>query len=185
MDIMKRLQEEIYTRCQKPANKFGMGCYDHIEAVVKNSELLAQRYNADKEVVMIAAWLHDVASVTDYSLYEDHHIYGAQIAQDILSDLHYDEEKLSLIQKCIQNHRGSKSIEKSSIEEICVADADAISHFDSIPSLLFLAYSERKMSMEDGLEFVRSKLERSFIKLSPDSKVFYKEKYYRVMEVLR
>ena len=36
----------------------------HIEAVVKNSELLADKYNADKEVVMIAAWLHDIIMYT-------------------------------------------------------------------------------------------------------------------------
>ncbi len=184
MDILKSLQIEIYKRCQKPTNKFGMGCYYHIEAVVKNAELLAQRYEASKEIVMIAAWLHDIASITDYSLYENHHIYGAQIAYDILSELHYDEVKLSLVQKCIQNHRGSISNEKNSIEEMCVADADAISHFDSIPSLLFLAYSERKMSIEDGIQFVRNKLERSFNKLSPDSKIFYKEKYSQVMGIL-
>ncbi len=51
-----------------------MGCYYHIEAVVKNPELLAQKYGADKEIVLIAAWLHDIASITDYYLYENHHI---------------------------------------------------------------------------------------------------------------
>ena len=75
-DILEYLQNEIYVRCQKPANKFGMGCYYHIEAVVKNGELLAEKYNADKEIVMIAAWLHDIASITDYALYEEHHSKG-------------------------------------------------------------------------------------------------------------
>ena len=54
------LQNEIYLRCKKPTNKFGMGCYHHIKAVVKNGEVLAEKYNADKEIVMIAAWLHDM-----------------------------------------------------------------------------------------------------------------------------
>ena len=86
-DILEYLQNEIYLRCQKPGNKFGLGCYYHIEAVVRNSETLAQKYGADKEVVMIAAWLHDIASITDYDLYENHHIYGAEMAYDILSGL--------------------------------------------------------------------------------------------------
>ncbi len=34
-DILEYLRNEIYSRCEKPANKFGMGCYYHIEAVVK------------------------------------------------------------------------------------------------------------------------------------------------------
>lgn len=183
-DILEYLQKEIYIRCQQPTNKFGMGCYYHIEAVVKNAELLADKYAADKEVVMIAAWLHDVASITDYELYELHHIHGAEMAYDILVKLGYDEKKIPLVQACVKNHRGSVCTDKTSIEEMCVADADAISHFDSIPSLLYLAYVERNMGIEEGVQFVKGKLERSFRKLSPESKEYYKVKYRQVMELL-
>ena len=183
-DILEYLQNEIYSRCRKPSNKFGMGCYYHIEAVVRNSELLAQKYGADKEVVMIAAWLHDIASITDYDLYEDHHIHGAEIANDILSELSYNKSKIPLVKACIRNHRGSVHMDKSSVEELCVADADAISHFDSVPSLLYLAYAERKMGIEEGIQFVKQKLERSFKNLSAESKEYYKNKYQQVMEIL-
>lgn len=183
-DILEYLQKEIYQRCKKPTNQFGMGCYYHIEAVVKNAKVLAQKYGADEEIVMIAAWLHDIASITDYALYENHHIYGAEMAHDILTEFSYDETKIALVQKCIRNHRGSKCMEKNSIEELCVADADAISHFDSVPSLLYLAYAERKMDIESGVQFVKGKLERSFNKMSPESKEFYKDKYKQVMGVL-
>ncbi len=183
-DILEYLQKEVYSRCNQPTNQFGMGCYYHIEAVVKNAELLAEKYGADKEVVIIAAWLHDIASITDYNLYAEHHIHGVQMAKEILGKLGYDEEKVALIQDCIRNHRGSKTMEKRSIEEVCVADADAISHFDSVPSLLYLAYVERQMDIEEGVRFVREKLERSFRKLSEESKVFYEDKYHQVMKVL-
>lgn len=36
-DIIEYLQKEVYHRCKQPTNKFGMGCYYHIEAVVKNA----------------------------------------------------------------------------------------------------------------------------------------------------
>ena len=85
-DILEGLQKEVYSRCLKETNKFGMGCYYHIAAVVKNAEILAERFGADKEIVMIAAWLHDIASVTDYSLYKQHHIYGAEMAYGILKE---------------------------------------------------------------------------------------------------
>ncbi|MDE5933445.1 MAG: HD domain-containing protein [Lachnospiraceae bacterium] len=183
-DILEYLQKEVYARSKEPTNRFGMGCYYHIEAVVKNGELLAQKYGADKEIVMIAAWLHDIASITDYAFYENHHVYGAEIAYDILSKLSYEESKIKLVQKCIMNHRGSIHSNKDSVEELCVADADAVSHFDNVPSLLYLAYVERKMGMEEGLQFVKSKLERSFCKLSVESKEYYREKYRRVMGML-
>lgn len=183
-DILKDLQKEIFERCRKETNKFGMGCYHHIAAVVKNVELLAEKYKADKEVVMIAAWLHDIASVTDYSLYELHHVHGAEMAYSILKEYGYDSSKIHLVQECIRNHRGSVNLEKNSIEELCVADADAISHFDSVPGLLYLAYVQKGMEMEEGKEFVKDKLTRSFRKLSAESKKIYQNKYVKVMEVL-
>lgn len=49
-DILQSLQKEIYDRCQRETNRFGLGCYYHIAAVVKNAELLAEKYGADKEI---------------------------------------------------------------------------------------------------------------------------------------
>jgi len=183
-DILKNLQKEIYNRCQKETNKFGMGCYYHIAAVVRNAEILAEKYGADQEVVMIAAWLHDIASITDYSLYALHHVHGAEMAYDILKEYSYDNQKILLVQECIRNHRGTVNSAKNSVEELCVADADAISHFDSVPSLLYLAYVQKGMGIEDGKEFVKDKLARSFQKLSGESKKHYQNKFEMVMEVL-
>lgn len=183
-DILETLQKEVYRRCRLPSNHFGMGCYFHIEAVVKNGRLLAERCGADAEVVMIAAWLHDIASVTDYALYPQHHIHGAAIAGELLAGLGYDPAKTALVQACVRSHRGSVEWEKHTPEERCVADADAISHFDNVPSLLYLAYVQKGMDMEEGRAFVKAKLERSFQKLSPQSKAYYQAKYKQVMAVL-
>lgn len=60
-----------------------------------------------------------------------------------------------LTQECIKNHRGSISNDRKSVEELCAADANAISHFDSVPRLLYLAYVERKMSLEEGIRFAK------------------------------
>lgn len=132
----------------------------------------------------IQAWLHDIASVTEYRLYEQHHIHGAEMAYGILKGFNYDDEKIALVQDCIKKHRGSVHYERDKVEEICVADADAISHFDNVPGLLYLAYVEKGMGIEEGREFVKNKLMRSFQKLSPGSAEYYREKYDKVMEVL-
>jgi len=182
-DIIEYLQSEVKRRCESESNFFGMGCYYHICAVAENAVFLAEKYGADVEAAAIAAWLHDIASVTDYSLYGEHHIHGARIAEEILGGFDYD--KTELVKRCILNHRGSKPGEKRSVEEMCVADADAISHFDSVPSLFYLAYVKRNLSIEDGIVFVRNKLERSYNKLSDESKKLYINKYDEVMRVIR
>lgn len=183
-DIIDSLKDDVKRRCESEDNFFGIGGYYHIKAVVKNAIILAENYSADIEVVTIAAWLHDIASVTDYNFYEEHHIHGAKIAGDILSDFNYPKEKIELVQRCILNHRGSKLLEKSSKEEICVADADAISHFDNLPSLFQLAYGVRGYLVNEGIDFVKNKLIRSYNKLSDESKEVYREKYDTVMKIL-
>lgn len=183
-DIVEYLENELKTRCERESNFFGMGIYFHIKAVVNNAVFLANRFGADTEVVTIAAWLHDIAAVTDYKMYEEHHIHGAKIAEEILNDFNYDKEKTEIVKKCILHHRGSKPAEKSTAEEICVADADAISHFDSIPSLLYLAFVKKNLNISDGTDFVINKLKRSYSKLSDDGKAVYKEKYENAVELL-
>jgi len=183
-DIVDYLQDEIKRRCELPSNFFGMGCFYHIRAVAYNAAMLAKQFGADEEVAIIAAWLHDVASITDYDLYEEHHIHGAKMAKEILEKLDYDKEKIIQVQSCVLNHRGSVSGERLTLEELCVADADAISHFDNVPSLLYLAYVKRNLEIDEGKEFVKAKLIRSYEKLSTESKNFYGEKFEQVMKVL-
>lgn len=183
-DIIEYLKKEIKNRAESENNKFGYGAFYHIRAVAQNAKFLAEKYNADVETCVISGWLHDIASITDYSLYEEHHIHGARIAEEILKKFEYEDEKIELVKLCILNHRGSINNERLSKEEQIIADADAISHFDSIPSLLYLAYKERNMNIEEGIEFVRNKLKRSYNKLSEESKEIYKKKYENAMSLL-
>lgn len=184
-DILEGLQREVYRRCQLASNRFGMGCYDHIAAVVKHGALLAERYGADKEIVLIAAWLHDIASITDYSLYERHHIHGAEMAYDILKAYGYPEERIERVQACIRHHRGSVRFTNNTPEEVCVTDADAISHFDDIPGLFYLAFVTKGLNLEEGKALVQKELTGSFQKLSPESARFYQSKWEAVMELLQ
>ena len=75
---------------------------------------------------------------------------------------------------------------RNTIEEQCVADADVIAHFDCIPSLFHLAFggTEKNMTLEDGTEFVKRKLERDFNKLSDRTKEELKERYENIVEIL-
>ncbi len=68
-------------------------------------------------------------------------------------------------------------------EEICVADA--IYHYDTLPSLFYLAFVQRKLNIDDGLEFVKGKLERSYNKMSKESKEYYKHKRNMIQAILR
>ena len=176
MNIIEEIKKEVYRRCSLPSNHFGMECYYHIEKVAYHSGELAGKYGVDKELCELAGWLHDIASITDFKLYPEHHVHGTKIAEALLTDYGYPKEKIETIKKCILTHRGSTNTQCNSLEERCVADADAISHFDNIPSLFYLVYSERKMNEAEGKEYVKGKLQRSFNKMSEESKEHYRMK---------
>ena len=170
-DIIKQIYNEVKNRCLLPSNAYGIGAWDHhIELVYKIAIEICREYGANYDIVALAALLHDIASVTNKDYTEEHHIIGAQIAEDLLKQYNLDEIKIEHIKKCILNHRGSRLVDKTTPEEICIADADAMAHFYDVPSLLRMVYVEKNMSIDDGAEFVYKKLERSYNKLSEKGK---------------
>ena len=184
MDIIELMKKEVKERCHRPENIYGTGIWSHhILAVIENAQTLAKHYDADMEVVTLAAILHDIASITKAEYAEEHHIIGGEMAEKLLRPLGYPQAKIEHIKLCILNHRGSKISIKQSFEEVCLADADALSHFDNIPSLFRMVYKERGMTIDEGADFVKQKLERSFSKLSEATKTLYREKYLSVMSI--
>ena len=177
-NIIKEIYEEVKRRCMLPSNAYGIGAWDHhIELVYKIAIDISDKYKADYNVVALAALLHDVASVTNKDYTEEHHIISAEIADELLRKYELDNDFIEHIKKCIFNHRGSRLMDKNTPEEICIADADAMAHFYSIPSLLRMVYVEKGLSIDEGKEFVYNKLERSYNKLSKQGKKIIKPQY--------
>ena len=59
-----------------------------------------------------------------------------------------------------------------------------MAHFDSIPSLFNLAFKELNLDLHDGTEYVKSKLERDYNKLSDRTKKILEERYNNIINVL-
>ena len=176
--MIKKIAKIVEDACKKETNFFGYGIWQyHIVNVVKYAKLLTKKTGADKEIVEIAALLHDYAAIKDYAMYEDHHQRGADEAEKILQRFHYPSDKIKRVKQCIISHRGSKVKSKNSREALCVADADGMAHFDSIASLLHLAFSGHKMNVDEANHWLMKKLERSWNKLSPEAKKIIKNKY--------
>lgn len=184
-DVTEKIKQEVLRRCEKSKQKDGYDFWnEHIKYVVDNAVKLAKDYGADVEIVELGALLHDIAMPSEYGDREEHHIYGAEIAEELLTKLNYPKDRIEKVKKCILNHRSSRKSQRKNIEEQCVADADVIAHFDCIPSLFSLVYKEMNLSISDGAEYVKRKLERDYNKLSPRTKEKLKERYNKIMEVL-
>lgn len=176
--MINKITKIVETACKQKTNYFGYGAWTHhILPVVKYAKLMAEKLGANKEIIEIAALLHDYASVKDYKLYEDHHLHGAELAGQILKEFNYPQIKIEQVKHCIVSHRGSKSLKKLTKEALCVADADSMAHFDSISSLFYLAFFSHKMDIDQANSWLMQKLESSWNKLSPPAKVIIKDKY--------
>ena len=172
--------------CQHESNTFGYGIWSHhIAPMVPIARQLAQQCGADEEIVVIATLLHDLAGIQNADDVADHHTVGAVRAEEILHAHQYPPERIRAVQHCIRNHRGSVNNPKSTIEEICVADADAVVHMTEIVSLFYVAYQEKGMSIDDGKQWLKGKMQRDWEKMSEKSKRLFEHKYRAILDVLQ
>ena len=151
---------------------------------VKYAKLLAEKLNADAEIVEIAALLHDYAGIKDSSMTKEHHIHGATEADGILSKFGYPAERIQRVKECIMTHRGSVMMERLTSEAECIASADAMTHILQVPSLLHLAYVNHDMGIDEEKEWVLNKIERSMKKLCPEAREMIYEHYLKIKDVL-
>ena len=185
LQMIKEIERIVEGACKSDSNKYGYGIWSHhIVHVVKYARLLAEKLGADVEVVEIAALLHDYAGIKDCALTMEHHIHGAEQAQHILEGFGYPQDKIERVKDCILQHRGSVPMERLTPEAECVASADAMTHLFQVPSLLHLAYVNHGLGIDEGKEWVLSKIERSMKKLCPEAKEMIHEHYLKVKEVL-
>jgi len=185
MDIIEKIKNFVEEECKKPSSKFGYDPFPfHFVHVVRHADDLNKKLGGDREVILIAAWLHDIGSII-YGR-EDHHITGAKVAEEKLKELNYPIEKIELVKKCILNHRGSKQLAHESIEEKIVAEADVMSNFDNIAGIFKVAFIYEDLNQGAARESVRQKLENKWKQLHfADSIEMVRPKYEAAMLLLK
>ncbi|GFZ29981.1 phosphohydrolase [Clostridium zeae] len=103
---------------------------DHVLRVFNLCLLISKdEKNVDLEVLIPAALLHDIARVEesqDKTGEIDHAVLGCDIAEDILSELEYDKEKIDMIKHCISAHRFRTGNEPKTIEAKILFDSDKL-----------------------------------------------------------
>lgn len=185
--IVEKMRQEIMERSarfeeQTKGTKDEYNIYrEHIQYVYKYVVLLSKDKNIDKEVLELSALLHDI-SMTDITLDRSrHNEFGADIAEQLLRESNYPEDKVQLVKKCILNHSKKRREYRTTEEEQILVDADGLSHFDAIKKLYSLPSLVMGLSEEDSVRFVQDKLTGDYNELSDDLKSMVKEKYDRVM----
>ncbi len=103
---------------------------DHVFRVYNLCLLLAKyEEDVDLEILIPSALLHDIARVEesqDKTGEIDHAVLGSIIAEDILRNLEYEEDKIEKIKHCIIAHRFRTGNEPNSIEAKILFDSDKL-----------------------------------------------------------
>lgn len=184
-ETVDKIREILLEKCEQHKKNVGYDYYnDHIKRVVFHALALAKQFDADVEIVELGALLHDISMPSEYGDRSEHHIYSTEIADNLLTSLKYPREKIEQVKKCVFNHSGRNRELRKTIEEHCVADGDALAHFDRIPSLFSLAYNLHGMTLDDGREYVKKRLQDDYNELSEKLKPLYKDKFDIIMSTV-
>ena len=128
------------------------------------------------------ALLHDIALINRIGDRKDHHINGAMIAKELLEKMNYETSKMNRVLKCIHNHKSSKNAE--SIEEVCVADADILAHFDNIPMLFNSAFVRNRVNLNEVRQWMKNAFEEDYNDLSDKTKGMFRVKYDLILKIV-
>jgi len=118
--------KQFLTQMDVPYRNLGI---EHTMQVVSYCLVLSKKRDLDEEVLVIAAYLHDLSTyISHYS--QNHAARSAKIASEILPKItSLPQEKIKLIIQIIANHSSKNQIHDSLSETL--KDADVISHFYS------------------------------------------------------
>jgi len=185
MDIVEKIKKFVANECKKPRSRYGYEPYPfHFVPTVHYAKKLADELGGDKEVILVAAWLHDIGAIIHGR--DDHHLTGAQIAVAKLKQLHYPSRKIELVKKCILHHRGSKQNKRRSLEEKIVAEADTMSNFDNIAGIFKAVFIYENLTQGQAKKSVLKKLENKWRQLHfANSKKIIKPKYEAARMLLK
>lgn len=135
------------------------GLWGHLDEVERWSRyLLKKNTPADKEIVLLSVWLHDIGYYP-VNKSKDHAIVGEERARIFLENEGYNKNKLERVLHCVRAHRNNDVI-PNSLEAKIICFCDSASHITS-PDAMYLNIANKNKYYGKKYD-VFSKMERDF-----------------------
>ncbi len=158
----------------------------HNKVVAKWVEDISKKYEFDKESVLAAAYLHDLAYAWTNKFDPDLDEKSESEARKVLKEAGFPEQKISfIVDKIIHGHSMLDGKEPEHIEAKVLATADALSHFATDFYLVICWNNYLFEDLNVYKTWVLEKIERDLNK-----KIFFEEyreiadPYYQSIKVL-
>ena len=109
--------------------------FDHTRRVIGNAKLLLDLHpDADKEIVLLAALLHDIARPEEEKSRgtKCHAAMGAEMVPDLLKKCGFPDDIIPKVAEAVRTHRFRSDSEPGSIEADLVYDADKLDSLGAV-----------------------------------------------------
>lgn len=123
----------------------GTWFYDiHLLGVEKFAKELLNKFpEANREIVMLGVWLHDLQRVRGKK--GDHAKIGAEESEKVMRQFQYSEKIIKRVGKIILSHSCDTKLKPKSLDGKILASADAMSHYINDFYLVIATTGERNL----------------------------------------
>jgi len=158
-DWVPSLEKELAVEIQKAPHPSEAHARDHIHRVLKRCIRLGERLDADLEILVAAAYLHDLGW---HHLDEakPHGVLSAQKAEAVLGRIDFPTEKRNAVLHAIRMHDTSTSPEyRTTLESKILYDADKLDMFGVVGVLRFIRQVYGEWSIDAILKNLQTRWE--------------------------
>jgi uncharacterized protein len=128
-EFFHRLKDKIKDNYEEG----GSHAFDHTERVYNLALKIGKKEKADIEILKIAALLHDIARLKeDKNEVECHAEHGSIMAEKILKEMNFPDDKIEKVVHAIRVHRHSKGLKAETKEAEIIQDADRLDALGAI-----------------------------------------------------
>ena len=188
--MILKVRRLVLSEQDKFIKRVGAGLFGaiHIPLVVRLSKkLLLTHPEADKNITILGAWLHDSGHLWggkgNYPDKIDHAVTGEIKAKEILRDFGADSRTIEKVSHIVRSHR-NRDIAPKTIEAKIVAAADSGAHFYGNTYDNILKHSKGNLKQKAG--YALDKLERDWrdVSVFPELAEKLKENYETIKQRL-
>jgi putative nucleotidyltransferase with HDIG domain len=168
--IVYQLVEKTYTNSPIPFAQWMW--QNHLLVVAQHAEKLAKKYNANLDLAVAGALLHDFGDAFVHRHSELHEKTSIEKSTDLLREASYSVEEIKeVLEQVIAPHSCKNGFLPKTIEGQVLATADAIAHLTTDFYLQFswMHLPENK-TYEQFIDWVNEKINRDF-----NDKIFFEE----------
>jgi len=175
--------DTIQNYVKKTMTQPGSHGLDHVLRVVYLCEVIGKEENADMEVLLPAALFHDIARPVETQTGVPHEEAGAQMAEEYLRSIRYDEKHIPKIAHAIRTHR-YRSLEKpETLEARILSDADKLDALGAVGiARTFIRAGEHNGEISDAISHIHDKLLRLNGRMYTDTAKRLAEERHRFLQ---